>query len=238
MTRLHPDLCADLDGDPAAVAPALSALSHTERVRRAVEADILTGALAPGDAVDDHALARVHGVSRTPVREALLLLAAGALVDIVPRAGIRVRRPGAAELVALVEALAELEAACTRLAAQRMDAMARQALQRAHEAAAAHAAADDRAGYARANERFHGLIYTASGNPVLVEQLTAVRKRLAAFRRRVLEQPGRLPTASAEHALIVSALLRGDAEEAASAMRQHILRKGQAVAEVVLAWAG
>lgn len=236
MPRLHPDLCADLDTAPASQA-APAAPSYTERVRRAVEAEILGGALAPGDPIDDQALARVHGVSRTPVREALLLLAAESMVDIVPRVGIRVRRPGAAELVALVEALAELEAACTRLAAQRMDAAARQALQRAHDAAATHAAAGDRAGYARANEQFHGLIYAASGNPVLVAQLTAVRKRLAAFRRRVLDQPGRLPTASAEHVLIIQALLQGDAEEAARAMRQHILRKGQAVAEVVLAWA-
>jgi DNA-binding GntR family transcriptional regulator len=209
--------------------------SHTERVIAAVERDILSGALMPGDAIDDRALAHTHGVSRTPVREALLLLAAQGLVEIVPRVGIRVYRPSAAELVALVEALAELEAACTGLAAQRMDPAAREALQQAQRAGAAHAAAADRAGYAEANECFHGLIWAASANPVLVGQLAMVRKRLAAFRRRVLDQPGRLPVASAEHAQIVQAVLAGRAEEAARAMRSHVLRKGQAVAEVVLA---
>lgn len=211
------------------------AASLAERIRQAVEADILAGRLAPGAAIDEKALATAFGVSRTPVREALLWLAAHDLVAFQPRAAIRVRRPDAAELVALLEYLAELEAVCARLAAQRMTLAQRDALGAAQQTAAACAAANDRAGYEQANQAFHTLLYTASGNPVVVEQLQRTRARLAAFRRTVMEQPGRLAGASREHDLIVSAVLEGDAEGAMRAMRDHVLRKGKAVADVVLA---
>lgn len=213
-----------------------TAASLAERIRHAVEADILGGRLAPGAAIDEKALAATFGVSRTPVREALLWLAAHDLVEFQPRAAIRVRRPDTAELVALLEYLAELEAVCTRLAAQRMTLAQRDALGAAQQAVAACAAAEDREAYEHANQDFHGLLYTASGNPVVVEQLQRTRARLAAFRRTVMEQPGRLAGASREHDLIVDAVLAGDADGAMRAMRDHVLRKGKAVADVVLAY--
>lgn len=206
-----------------------------DRIRESVEGDILAGRLAPGSAIDEKALAAAFGVSRTPVREALLWLAAHGLVEFQPRAAIRVRRPEPAELVALLEYLAELEAVCTRLAAQRMSLLQRDALRHAQLAVAACAAANDRQGYEQANQAFHTLLYTASGNPVVVEQLQRTRARLAAFRRTVMEQPGRLAGASREHDLIVAAVLQGDADAAMAAMRDHVLRKGKAVADVVLA---
>ena len=213
-----------------------STASLAERIRQAVEADIVGGRLPPGAAIDEKALAAALGVSRTPLREALLWLAAQDLVEIQPRAAIRVRRPDTAELVALLEYLAELEAVCTRLAAQRMTLAQRKALGAAQQAVATCAAANDRAGYEAANESFHTLIYTASGNPVVVDQLRRTRARLAAFRRTVMEQPGRLANASSEHDLIVQAVMAGDAEAAMRAMRDHVLRKGKALADVVLAY--
>jgi DNA-binding GntR family transcriptional regulator len=211
------------------------AASLAERIRLAVESDILGGRLVPGAAIDEKALAAEFGVSRTPVREALLWLAAHDLVEFQPRAAIRVRRPDAAELVALLEYLAELEAVCARLAAQRMTLAQRDTLRAAQQAVAACAAANDREAYEPANQVFHSLLYTASGNPVVVEQLQRTRARLAAFRRTVMEQPGRLAGASREHDAIVDAVLEGDAEGAMRAMRDHVLRKGKAVADVVLA---
>ena len=220
--------------NPGIKAPAANA-SLAERIRSAVEADILAGLLAPGSAIDEKLLAARFGVSRTPVREALLWLGAHGLVEFQPRAAIRVRRPDSAELVALLEYLAELEAMCARLAAQRMTLAQREALRAAQGAAAACAAMDDRPGYAQANEAFHTLLYAGSGNPVVVVQLQRTRARLAAFRRLVMEQPGRLAGASQEHDAIVSAVLNGDGDAAMRTMRDHVLRKGKAMADVVLA---
>ena len=162
------------------------------------------------------------------------MLSAQGLVEIAPRVGVRVRRPDTAELVALLEALAELEATCARLAAQRLNASQHQALLRAHEQALACAAADDRIAYAAANRDFHQTLHEGCGNPVLAAHLVSTRHRLAAFRRRVMEAPGALQLSCGEHTLIVDALSRGDAEAAGQAMREHILRKGRTLADLVL----
>ena len=135
----------------ASAAPA----SLQDRIRIAVEREIVSGLRPPGSAIDERALALSFEASRTPVREALLVLATQGLVQIVPRAGIFVRRASAAELVATLEALAELETVLARLAARRAGNAQRQALQEALATASARAAAADRAGYEAANARLN-----------------------------------------------------------------------------------
>lgn len=213
--------------------PATSSLQ--ERIRLALEREILTGARPPGSAIDEKALSLQFEASRTPVREALLLLAAQGLVQIEPRAGIRVRRASTAELVATLEALCELEAVLARLAARRAVEGQRRDLQQALATAHACAAAGDRDGYESANAGLHEAIYRASGNPVLVAQVRAVRKTLAAYRHRSFDKPGRLVVSDAEHACVVKAIVQGDDAGAADAMRQHIGAGGEAMVALVLA---
>lgn len=215
----------------ASAAPA----SLQDRIRIAVEREIVSGLRPPGSPIDEKALAQGFATSRTPVREALLVLAAQGLVQIVPRAGIFVRRASAAELVATLEALAELETVLARLAARRAGSRQREALQEARAKASACAAAADRAGYEVANARLHEVIYQASGNPVLVEQVHGVRKTLAAYRQRGFDKPGRLAASDREHAVIVEAICAGDEAAAAAAMRLHIDVGGEAMAALVLA---
>ncbi len=209
--------------------------SIQERIRIALEAEILSGARPPGSPIDEKALAASFNASRTPVREALMLLSAQGLVHIAPRSGIYVRRPSAAELAALLEALCELESTLARLAARRATPEMAAALTQALEAASRCAKANDRAGYAKANAALHDHIYNGSSNPVLVEQMRGVRKRLAAFRQRGFDQPGRLLASDQEHHRIVNAIRQGDAEAAATAMREHISVGGQALVALLLA---
>ncbi len=209
--------------------------SLQDRIRIAVEREIVSGLRPPGSPIDERALALSFDASRTPVREALLVLATQGLVRIVPRASIFVRRASAAELVATLEALAELEAALARLAARRAGSAQRRALQEALDAASACAAAADRPGYEAANARLHEAIYQASGNPVLVEQVRGVRRTLAAYRQRGFDKPGRLAASDREHAAIVQAICAGDEAAAAAAMRLHIDVGGEAMAALVLA---
>src|SRR4051812_35693764 len=103
--------------------------SQPERIRQAILSDIEDGTLAPGAALDEKSLAARFGVSRTPVREALLMLAAQRLVHIAPRSGIQVHAPQPAELVSLLEALSELEAVVARLCTLRMSHQQREDLQ-------------------------------------------------------------------------------------------------------------
>lgn len=201
----------------------------------AVEALILTGAMPPGSAIDEKALALQFQASRTPVREALLMLAVQGLVQIAPRAGIYVRQASAAELVATLEALGEIEAVLARLAARRAGAALREALREAQARASACARAGNRSTYAAANAVLHEAIYRGSGNPVLVNHVRQVRKMLAAYRQRGFDKPGRLADSDREHAAIVEAVCAGDDTAAAAAMRHHIQAGGEAM--TVLVWA-
>jgi DNA-binding GntR family transcriptional regulator len=211
------------------------AVNIPERIRGQLEREIEAGRLAPGCALDEIELARRFEVSRTPVREALLMLAAQKLVSIVPRSGVYVHRPTASELVALLECLGEFEGVAARLAALRMGEPERRALMTAHKKALARANAGDVPGYETANLLFHELIQAGSANPLVAEQVRGVRRRLSTFRRRVLDTPGRLVRSRKEHERIVAAILAGDGDAAADAMREHILGKGQAYADLILA---
>ena len=212
----------------------LEPTSLQDRIRGWLEAAIQSGALAPGMAIDERALAAQFEASRTPVREALLLLSARGLVDIVPRTGIYVRQLKAEELVAMMEALGELEGVLARLAARRIGGAQRAALEQALAGTAACARADDAVAYQEANAVLHEVIYQASGNPFIVEQARAVRLRIAAYRGRLFERPGRLAESQREHERVVAAILPGRADEAAEAMRDHISLGGRVFADLVL----
>ena len=222
-----------LSRTPEVAAP--TGASIQDRIRTALEHEILSGVRPPGSTIDEKALAATFKASRTPVREALLMLAAQGLVTIAPRAGIYVRKASSAELVATLEALAELETVVARLAARRASPEQCDALQQALAQASACAKASDRKGYAMANATLHEVIYRASGNPVLVGHLRSVRKTLAAYRQRGFDKPGRLAASDQEHRRVVAAICKGDEAEAGAAMHTHIHVGGEAMAALVLA---
>jgi len=215
-----------------------AAASMQERIRAVLEEEIVSGTRPPGSAIDEKALADRFGASRTPVREALLVLSTQGLVQIAPRAGIYVRKASTGELVATLEALTELEAALARLAARRASTVQCRELRRAQAQASTRARAEDRPGYQVANAALHEAIYQSSGNPVLVAQVRAVRKTLAAYRQRGFDKPGRLRASDREHARIVKAICEGDDAVAAEAMRSHIQAGGEAMVALVLASEG
>jgi DNA-binding GntR family transcriptional regulator len=206
-----------------------------ERIRTLIERDIDQGVLAPGVLLDERAMATQFGVSRTPVREALLMLAARKLVTIVPRVGAFVYKPDSAELVALLEYLGELEGVAARLAAERMTAAQRARLSAIHEESAEMAKSGNRPGYEQANLALHELIYRGGGNTIVLEEIMDARRRLANFRRHVFDQPGRLLISHREHEKVVLTICNGDGEAAAQAMRDHIIGKGKAFADLILA---
>ncbi|MDJ0930056.1 GntR family transcriptional regulator [Breoghania sp.] len=91
-----------------------------DRLCDQLEQDILTGAYAPGDRLDEVRLAQRFDVSRTPIREAFQHLAASGLLELKPRRGAFVRRPSVSEIIEMFEVMAEFEGMCGRLAARRI----------------------------------------------------------------------------------------------------------------------
>ncbi|MFS8035358.1 GntR family transcriptional regulator [Xanthobacter sp. AM11] len=200
---------------------------QTPRLREALEDDIVSGRLRPGQRLDEVGLAERFGVSRTPIREALIQLSASGLVEIRPRRGAFVMLLGPRELIESFELMAEIEAACARLAAQRMGPADRAAIADAHEACRAAAAEGDEAAYYPANARFHAAIYAATGNRVLVAEALRLQRALQPYRRLQLKVPRRMDASFAEHEAILEALFAGAGLRAADRLRAHVLVQGE-----------
>lgn len=199
----------------------------TPRLREALEEEIVEGHLRPGQRLDEASLADRFAVSRTPIREALIQLAASGLVEIKPRRGAFVTLLGPQALVDSFEFMAELEAACARLAARRMTPEDRAALQAAHAACAAAVEAGDPAAYYPANAVFHQAIYAATANRVMAEEARRHQVRLQPYRRLQLRAPRRMDASFAEHEAILAALVAGKGDEAANLLRVHVLVQGE-----------
>ena len=201
--------------------------TRAEELRAQLADDIVRGTLAPGQTLDEMELARRFGVSRTPVREAIRQLAASGLVETRPHRGAVVARPNHQRILGMFEAMAELEALCAGLAAERMNAAERRALEAVHEELRALIQAGDPQRYHEVNEQFHATIYAGAHNGYLADMTLATRTRVQPFRRAQFRLIGRLAKSHVEHDRVVLAILRGDKAGAASAMRAHILTVGE-----------
>ncbi|MBI4921257.1 MAG: GntR family transcriptional regulator [Devosia nanyangense] len=196
--------------------------TSAEEIRRDLASRIIGGILAPGVALDETLLAAEFAVSRTPVREALRLLAASGLVDQRPHAKALVAKPDAEALAGMFEVMGYLEALCAGLSALAMKAPEREALDALHQEMAGIVHAGDAARYAEANDAFHTAIYEGAHNGYLNDITRSTRQRLQPFRRAQFGARGRLARSHAEHGAVVEAILRGDREAAEAAMRRHI----------------
>lgn len=204
-----------------------------ESLVRSIADDIVTGRLLPGARLDEASLAARYDVSRTPVREALARLSAMGLIDRPPNRGAVVSTVSDDHLTSMFEAMAELEALCARLAAERMTTAERHNLDAVHRAAAQLVYVGAEEDYARHNVDFHTRIYVGAHNAHIQELVGLTRSRLAPFRRAQFRIAGRLAKSWEEHDAIVTAILRGDASGAASAARAHVSIVSDASAEFV-----
>lgn len=202
-------------------------LRTAQTPREILENEIVLGRLGPGTHLDEVGLANRFDVSRTPVREALIELAAAGLVEIRPRRGAFVTEIGVPRLIEMFEVMAELEGMCGRLAARRLTPDGEANLLRAHEACAAAAASADADDYYRENQHFHDAIYAACRNGFLADQARQLQNRLAVYRRLQLRVRNRIQNSLAEHQAVVDAILAGDGDRAEDLLRAHILIQGE-----------
>jgi DNA-binding GntR family transcriptional regulator len=196
------------------------------QLRDQIENEILTGALPPGHRLDEVSLATRFGVSRTPIREVLFQLASAGLVEIRPRRGAVVAELGPERLVQMFEVMAGLEGMAGRLAARRHTDADRRALLETHEACRRAAEAGDPDAYYYENERFHHAIYAASHNLFLIEQCTALHRRLKPYRRLQLRFRNRMANSLAEHDAVVDTILKLDGDRAERLLRDHVVIQG------------
>lgn len=194
----------------------------SEQIRLHLEDAISEGTLQPGDPIDEVALASQFGVSKTPVREALIQLQAQGWVSSLPRGGPIVAKMNLQQLLSLWELLAELEGVAVRLACERMSAEEIQALEALHERSRQVVEDEDLTGWQALNLEFHELIYQGSRNPYLRQEVLRIRFRTGVYRRHAFGALGRLQSSFEQHQLVVDALRARDAAKAVECMCDHM----------------
>ncbi|MCE9681066.1 GntR family transcriptional regulator [Halomonas alkalisoli] len=207
--------------------------SSAQRLRDALEDDIINGRLTPGERLDPEALGREFSVSRTPVREAIQQLVASGLVTVSPKKGTFVARIGINQLIEMFEVMAELEGMCGRLAARRISEEELAALRQALARCEAAAEAGDTDEYYYENETFHDCIYTASHNGFLAQEARQLKQRLKPYRRLQLQVRQRMGGSLAEHRKIVAAIEQSEAELAEQTLREHVLIQGERFSDFI-----
>ncbi len=179
--------------------------------------------LLPGQWVDELALARDWQISRTPLREALKVLAAEGLVVPVPRQGSKVAEISEDEADELLPVMALLEGRCAFEAVRKARDADIRRLQRLHEQLEKHAAAHDIEGYYRANHEFHGAVQALAGNRWLDRATSDLRRFVRLLRGRQLHWPGRIEASINEHRVLLDAIVQRDAARAERVMHDHLM---------------
>jgi DNA-binding GntR family transcriptional regulator len=207
-----------------------------DELRNEIADLILSGALQPGDRLDEQKLAERFGVSRTPVREALHHLSSSGLVEMRPRRPAVVRRLSDVELADSFEALGELEALCARYAAERMTHAERLQLKNLIEKAEQVAAANDAAAYRALDAEFHNLIHVGSHNAGLLRLAKQIRMQTAPYSSAPYTIPGYVPQISvphAQHCKIAEAILVRNPGLAHASMSDHIGHSSNTIRQIL-----
>ncbi|MBL0931048.1 MAG: GntR family transcriptional regulator [Alphaproteobacteria bacterium] len=190
---------------------------------------ILDGELPPGARLSERALGERLGGSRTPLREALRMLASEGLVRHEPNRGAVVAPLDRADIEATFELLAALEGLAGELAAQRIDDAQLAEIKALHFEMRAHHARGDRAAYFRANQEIHRHIAAAAANPVLVETFERLNARVKRVRYAANLTPERWAKAVEEHERMIAALDARDGAALRAILEAHLAGKRQSV---------
>src|SRR5476649_368121 len=190
---------------------------------------IVEGLLAPGVKLNERTLCETLGISRTPLREALKVLASEGLIEISPNRGASVSKMSEAELRETFELMSGLEAFSGELAAERMTAAELAEIKALHYAMLACRTQNDLPGYYSRNQAIHDKINEAARNSALRQTYIAVNRRLQALRFRSNFQTPKWDRAIGDHEQMLEALDARDGKRMAEIMRSHLISKRDAV---------
>ena len=196
---------------------------------------LVEGQIAPGAKLNERELAELLSVSRTPLREAIKMLASEGLVDLLPNRGAVAVRLSEADVRDSFELLAELEGLSGELAAQRISDDARNELRAKHFEMMACHVRGDLSGYYRLNAMIHAGISAAAANPVLSSTYAKVNARVQAMRFRTNQDEAKWRRAMAEHTRMLEALDARDGAALRALLKTHLEHKRDTVLELMRA---
>jgi DNA-binding GntR family transcriptional regulator len=210
----------------------IAPLALYQEVAERLRQRIFAHELPPGTWVDEQALAADYGISRTPLREALKVLAAEGLVTLKPRRGCYVTEISERDLDEIFTVLSLLEGQCAADTTHKATEEDLARLRSIHDDLERAAADKDIDGFFEANQTFHQEVQLIADNRWLTQTITDLRKVIKLSRHHSLFSEGRLEQSLAEHRLILEALGRRDAASIERAMRDHILSGRKALAKI------
>lgn len=193
---------------------------------------IVEGEVPAGARIPERQLCERFGVSRTPLREALKVLASEGLIELLPNRGARVRLIGARELTELFDVMGGLEALAGRLACERIDEAGYTAIEHLHHTMYGHYMRRDLHGYFACNQAIHEAIVAAADNEALsvTYKTFADRVRRARYTANLDTDRNRWSEAMREHEAILDALRRRAGTELSDILFVHLRNKLKAAA--------
>lgn len=210
------------------IAPTALYQEVAERLRQRIFAHELT----PGTWIDEQKLAEQYGISRTPLREALKVLASEGLVELKPRRGCYVTEISRQDLDDIFPLMAMLEGRCAADAVKRAKAADIKDLRAIHERLEAAAREGRIDAFFEANQEFHRKIQELANNRWLLSVIQDLRKVLKLSRLHSLSLEGRLQQSLEEHRGIMAAFEAGDVARAEKGMHDHLLYGREALAKM------
>lgn len=206
---------------------------HTELTER-LRSMIVEGVLPAGEKVPERELCEKLGVSRTPMREALKVLAADGLLTLEPNRGARVRAITLDDLEEVFPLLGALEALAGELACKHINDRQLEELRQTHDDMVGHFEQSDMPGYFTLNQRIHELIMEAAGNPTLTTMYRSLATRVRRARYLANMSQERWQQAVDEHEQIIDALEQRKGELLGSILKRHLENKFITVRQWIL----
>ena len=196
---------------------------------------ILEGELPPGSRVPELELCEHFGVSRTPLREALKVLASEGLIKLLPNRGSLVSEVRADEIEAIFELMEAMERLAGQLIVSRVTDEEIAELEARHREMLKHDRTADRPRYFRTNQEIHNHIVRLSGNPILAENYESFSRKIMRARSLANLVKLRWNESVEEHEGIMEALRRRDSTVLADLMAEHCVRTGRVVVTLLRA---
>jgi len=196
---------------------------------------LVEGQIAPGAKLNERELSELLRVSRTPLREAIKLLAAEGLVDLLPNRGAVAVKLTEADILNTFEVLAGLEATSGELAAQRVTDHELAEIRAMHFEMLAAFTRRDLSGYYRLNALIHAAINRAAKNPVLASTYRSINARVQSLRFRTNQNEAKWKRAMHEHEVMVQALQAHDAPAMRRVLVEHLVNKRDTVLDLLRA---
>lgn len=201
---------------------------HVELVERLRDL-IVDGTLVAGEKIPERELCERFGVSRTPMREALKVLASDGLVSLAPNRGAWVSKITVAELEEVFPIMGAIEGLSGEMACQYISDDQITNIRKIHEGMVANFNAGELAGYFRANQLIHEAILEAANNPTLQAMYRSLAARIRRARYLANMTDERWTEAMNEHEQILQALEAREGEKLATILRLHLKNKFETV---------